>query len=97
MELEILSMHQAFDILIHMDQLSHLQLEEAYNEFLTLTNDIEELDGNEEEYERYLQIIRSIRIPYDGEIYSIFEAFEMMRSLKNYGQKEELQKIFMIF
>ncbi|MGE7858093.1 ThiF family adenylyltransferase [Bacillus sp. NPDC094064] len=92
MELEILSMHQAFDILIHMDQLSHLQLEEAYNEFLTFINDIEELDGDEEEYERYLQMIRSIRIPYDGEIYSIFEVFEIMRSLKNSGQKEELQK-----
>ncbi|PEB53827.1 thiamine biosynthesis protein ThiF [Bacillus pseudomycoides] len=91
-EIDILSMHQVFDILLHMDQLSILQLEEEYNEFVKLMHDIEEQDGNEEEYERYLQIIRNMKIVYQGETYAISEIFEMMRDAKDYEEKKSMQR-----
>ncbi|ENQ3077298.1 ThiF family adenylyltransferase [Bacillus cereus] len=91
-EIDILSMHQVFDILLHMDQLSSLQLEEGYNDFVTLMHDIEEQDRNEEEYEWYLQIIRSTTIPYEGETYTISEIFEMMRNTKDYEEKKVMQR-----
>ncbi|HDX9590869.1 TPA: ThiF family adenylyltransferase [Bacillus pseudomycoides] len=91
-EIDILSMHQVFDILLHMDQLSSLQLEEGYNDFVKLMHDIEEQDRNEEEYEWYLQIIRSTTIPYEGQTYTISEIFEMMRNTKDYEEKKVMQR-----
>ncbi|MBC6972599.1 ThiF family adenylyltransferase [Bacillus sp. Xin] len=91
-EIDILSMHQVFDILLHMDQLSNLQLEEGYNDFVKLMHDIEEQDRNEEEYERYLQIIRNIKISHEDETYTISEIFEMMRDAKDYEEKKVMQR-----
>ncbi|MBY0595237.1 ThiF family adenylyltransferase [Bacillus bingmayongensis] len=91
-EIDILSMYQAFDILLHMDQLSTLELEDRYHDFVRLLHNIEEQEGNTAEYERYLQIIRELKIVYQGETYAISEIFGMMRDLKNYEEKKELQR-----
>ncbi|MCI0764031.1 ThiF family adenylyltransferase [Bacillus sp. TL12] len=91
-EIDILSMYQAFDILLHMDQLSTLELEDRYHDFVRLLHNIEEQEGNAAEYERYLQIIRELKIVYQGETYAISEAFGLMRDYKNYEEKKELQR-----
>ncbi|PFN04667.1 ThiF family adenylyltransferase [Bacillus cereus] len=91
-EIDILCMHQVFDILLHLDQLSNLQLEEGYNDFVKIMDDLEEQDRDEEEYERYLQMIRSIKIVYEGETHTIAEIFEMMRDTKDYEEKKVMQR-----
>lgn len=91
-EIDILSMHQAFDILLHMDQLSTLQLEEQYNDFVEVLHNIEGQNGNAADYERYLQIVRELQITYQGKVYAIYEAFSMMRELDDYEEKKEIQK-----
>ncbi|HEK9103564.1 TPA: ThiF family adenylyltransferase [Bacillus pseudomycoides] len=91
-EVDLLCMHQIFDILLHMNQLSILQLEEQYNNFVQILHNIEGQNGNTAEYERYLQIIREFKIVYQGETYTISEVFGMMHELKDYEEKKEVQK-----
>ncbi|MDH2880576.1 ThiF family adenylyltransferase [Bacillus cytotoxicus] len=93
-EMDILSMHQVFDILFHIGQIASLQLEDHYNKFIELMNEIdktEDPEHNEDEYEQYLQFIRSMKINYEDEVYTIFEIFEMIRNTKDYEEKKKMQ------
>ncbi len=91
-EMDILSMHQVFDILFHIGQIASLQLEDHYNKFIELMNEIDKTEDPEHnEYEQYLQFIRSMKINYEDEVYTIFEIFEMIRNTKDYEEKKKMQ------
>ncbi|MDC2867877.1 ThiF family adenylyltransferase [Bacillus sp. BP-3] len=97
LEIELLSLYQVFDLLIVMDELTNLNLEETYEQFIEI---IDYLDNEEDsEYnhkeslnQEYFSIMKNLKVPYNGGQIQIHEALKILNNVEDIEERILLQR-----
>lgn len=99
LEVEIISLYQIFELLINIGAIKTLGLQDHYESFMELINEVEENDEDKDkeetevgiDYQHYFDFITSLKLEHKGAILSVIDAMKMLNNLPSYDERVALQ------